>query len=358
MISIATVVGARPQFVKASAVSKAIAARSADIEIVEHMIHTGQHYDFELSAVFFEELNLPRPTHELEVGSGSHGVQTGQMMIGLEPLISSGFDVVLVYGDTNSTLAGGLTAAKLRVPLAHVEAGLRSFDRSMPEELNRIVVDHVSDHLFCPSATAVRNLESEGITTGASMVGDVMRDVIDGRDPSRDRAVLERMNLDPGGFILATVHRAGTTDDPVLLGGVIQGLQRVARSGSEVVLPLHPRTRAALLRAQIDTGVIRVIDPLPYRDLISLEATAARVFTDSGGMQKEAMWLGVPCSTLRESTEWVETVDLGWNVLVGADPDRIEDSLNHAAPSEVPPDVYGDGHASVRIIDELVDALS
>jgi len=339
-VHVLTVVGARPQFVKAWPVSRALRRRHR-----ETLLHTGQHYDDRMSRVFFDELGLPEPDVNLEVGSGTHGAQTGAMLIGIEREIESRKpDWVLVYGDTNSTLAGALAAAKLHVPIAHVEAGLRSFNRRMPEELNRVMVDHISDLAFCPTAAAVANLEREGIARGVHLVGDVMQDAT--------AAALDRLNghapplgLAPGSYYLVTVHRAENTDDPARLSSILSAFERMDRP---VVWPVHPRTRAALGDGQAP-GNVRMVEPFGYLDMLAAERSAAAILTDSGGVQKEAFILGVPCVTLRDETEWVETVEAGWNRLAGADTDKIVQMATEAPPRERP-SLYGDGRAAERIV--------
>ncbi len=355
---IVTVVGARPQFVKAAAVSRAFRTHNATgrgPRIDEVLVHTGQHYDANMSQVFFDELDIPRPDHNLGVGSLPHGAQTGRMLEGIEQLLrSEPPDWVLVYGDTNSTLAGALAAAKLHIRVAHVEAGLRSFNRSMPEEINRVVADHVSDLLLAPTQTAAANLEREGLPAErVRIVGDVMYDAAlyySALAEARS-SVLQRLSLTPGGYTLATVHRAENTDDTDRLKSLFSALCAAA-SDYPVVIPLHPRTRAALERAGLlamVAGRCCVLEPLGYLDMIVLERNARAIATDSGGIQKEAYFFGVPCVTLREETEWVETVETGWNVLAGADADYITDSVRDPRrPTERPP-LYGDGDAAERV---------
>ncbi len=347
-MNVLSVVGARPQFVKAAAVSRQLRPRHD-----ETLVHTGQHYDPELSRVFFEELDLDEPDHNLEVGSGPHARQTAAMMARLERIVTDERpDVVLVYGDTNSTLAGALVAAKTSPSLAHVEAGLRSGDVAMPEEVNRILTDHCSDHLFAPSRDAARNLEREGITDGVSVPGDVMYDTL---LEVRDR--LDAVDSDgvdvPDEYVLATVHRAGNTDDPDRLSEIVDGLCRIPQP---VVFPAHPRTVDALhehgLWARATEG-IDVVDPVGYLTFVRLVSGADCVATDSGGVQKEAFYLDTPCVTLRETTEWRETVEAGWNVLVGADAGRIVDAVYTAADPPSKPDLYGNGNAAARIVADL-----
>ena len=341
-----SVVGARPQFIKAAPVSRAIRRRHDEV-----LVHTGQHYDENMSQVFFRELDIPEPDINLGVGSGPHGAQTGAMMSGLEKVaLEVRPDWVLVYGDTNSTLAAALVAAKLHQHLAHVEAGLRSYDRRMPEEVNRVVADHLSDLLLCPTDTAVRNLAREGINRGVHVIGDVMYDAfLHSADGAKKRSeIIGRLGLTPGRFALATVHRAENTDDLERLASIMRGMDL---SGLDVVLPLHPRTRA---RLREDIGPrIKLIDPVGYLDMIAIEGAAEIIVTDSGGVQKEAYFLAKPCITLRESTEWTETVAAGWNVLVGSDADRIADSMRNFRPAGKRTDLFGDGHASEKIAELL-----
>jgi UDP-N-acetylglucosamine 2-epimerase len=344
-----SVVGNRPQFVKSGPVSLALREHG----IREVVIHTGQHYDDELSQVFFDELGLDPPAYRLDAGSGTHAEQTARMLPGIErAVLAERPDAVLVYGDTNSTLAGALAAAKAGAPVAHVEAGLRSFDRSMPEELNRMLVDRLSSLLFCPSETAVRNLEAEGIRDGVHVVGDVMLDANRRFAPialERSRA-LESADVEPGAYVLVTVHREANVRMPAL--------KRIATAlnelGEPVVFPAHPRTAAALEQEAIELAPhIRMLPPVGYLDFAALAARARVILTDSGGVQKEAYWYGVPCVTVRSSTEWVETVALGWNRLVGTDPAAIVAAVREAAPGAERPALYGDGEAAVRIAQAL-----
>lgn len=349
-MKIVTVLGARPQFIKAWAVGAAL--RRAGFKQV--VVHTGQHYDQNLSGQFFAELDLPLPEHHLGVGSGSHGEQTGRMLQGIEAVLTSERpDWVMVYGDTNSTLAGALAAAKLHVPIAHIEAGLRSFNRRMPEEVNRVLTDHVSDLLFCPSTSAQQNLAQEGITHGVHVTGDVMHDALL-HFAARARAtsnILARLQLAPREYYAATIHRAELTGDPDRLRALLAALGRLDRP---VILPLHPRTRGQLEASgpHPSLGTLRLIEPLGYLDMLRLTADSRRLLTDSGGLQKEAYWLGVPCLTLRAETEWTETVAAGWNQLVDDDPSRIENALNTEPPARRP-SLYGDGHAAEHMVDVL-----
>ena len=325
---ILSVVGARPQFIKAAPVQRAL---SAHYEVVQ--VHTGQHYDDNMSGVFFRELGLPEPDVHLGVGSASHAQQTAAMIERLEPVIRDARPAcVVIYGDTNTTLAAAVVAAKLLVPIAHVEAGLRSFNRAMPEEQNRVVADHLSSILFCPTATAVRNLAREGIQSGVHLIGDVMAEVlVDAVARARQEStVMERFGLATGGYVLATVHRAENTDDPVRLAAILGALNDLAEP---VVFPMHPRTRQAIGRVKwAPAPHVRIVEPQPYLDMVRLEASARVVLTDSGGVQKEAYWLGVPCVTLRDETEWVETLVDGRNALAGSDRTRIVELTRAAKP--------------------------
>jgi UDP-N-acetylglucosamine 2-epimerase len=321
-MKVVSVVGARPQFIKCAPVSCEL-RQVAD----EVLVHTGQHYDDCMSGIFFRELGLPEPQYHLAVGSGSHGNQTAEMLKKLEEvLLKETPDVVLVYGDTNSTLAGALAAAKLHIPVAHVEAGLRSYNRKMPEEVNRVLTDHLSALLLCPTETAVENLRREALVSGVHLIGDVMYDaLLDSVEiAKRTSMILKRLGLKPQQFILATVHRAENTDEPQRLKGIVKAFDGLARAGHKIVFPVHPRTQKLLKSYSFELceGVVR-IDPVSYLDMVLLESTARVILTDSGGIQKEAYWLKVPCVTLRDETEWKETVKSGWNRLVGTDPRGI-----------------------------------
>lgn len=341
---IVTITGARPQFVKAAVVSRAL--KEADVD--EVMVHTGQHYDDEMSAVFFEELGIPEPSVNLDVGSGSHAVQTGEIMVRLEEFLMAGPapDYVLTYGDTNSTIAGALVASKLQMPLAHVEAGLRSFNRSMPEEINRIVTDRLSSLLFCPTQTAIDHLRDEGITEGVYLSGDVMLDATQlfAQVAERRRPLADVTDLAEGSYYVATVHRAENTDDAARLKGIFEGLGRI---DAPVTLPLHPRTRNRLDGIDIPRNV-HITAPVGYLSMLSLVSHSRGVLTDSGGLQKEAIWLGIPCVTLRNETEWVETTERGWNTIAGADPDRIQAAV--ATPPTPPPPEFSQPGAAKRIV--------
>lgn len=346
-IKILTVVGARPQFIKAAAVSRAI--RETD-GLAEVMIHTGQHFDANMSDLFFEELAIPKPKYHLGINGGGHGDMTGRMLMAIEPiLLAEKPEWVVVYGDTNSTLAGSLAAAKLHIPVAHVEAGLRSFNRRMPEELNRIVTDHLSTLHLCPTATAIANLAAEGVAKGVHHVGDVMYDatVFALEKAEIGSTILTELQLQPKQYALATVHRAENTDDPKRLREVVQFLLEQSR-GRTVVLPLHPRTRGAAARLGVSLEGLRVIDPVGYLDMAKLLHHATEVYTDSGGLQKEAYFHRVPCVTLRDETEWTETVTNGWN--------RLWKGPAHVARNEITD--YGQGRAAFVIAELLNDQAS
>ena len=360
-----TVIGARPQFIKAAPVSRAVDhlnAASNGARLEETLVHTGQHYDREMSQVFFEELRLRPPHHHLEVGSGSHGEQTGRMLERLEAvLLADRPDLVLVYGDTNSTLAGALAAAKLGIPLAHVEAGARSYRRSMPEEVNRVLTDHVADWLFCATANGASALAREGITTGVHVVGDVMYDAaLQHVELARGRStILARLDLTRGPFALMTVHRAENTDDPARFQAILAAATALARD-MPVVWPVHPRARPLLAgTGAAHCAGLRLLPPVSYLDMLLLCAEARVVLTDSGGVQREAFFVGTPCVTLREETEWVETVETGWNQVVGTEPRAILDAARRAAPGgQGATGKFGDGRAAERIVGILTTATA
>ena len=391
-----TVVGARPQFIKAAAVSQAIQAFNRERcsfgrpnskkSIQEILIHTGQHYDYLMDRVFFEELRLPNPDYYLGIGSGSHARQTGMMLERIETVLQKEKPkVVIVYGDTNSTLAGALAAAKLNIPVAHVEAGLRSYNRTMPEELNRILTDHLSTFLFCPTIQAVKNLSKEGIkdrkTILVKKVGDVMYDSVlfYSKIAEKRSTILKDLNLfpynsslrhaprgvhgSPGphmvqgelptpNYYLATLHRAENTDNPKKLKSILSGLNEIGKN-VPVILPLHPRTKKMIETYHLHRAVIKIklIAPVPYLDMLKLEKNAKAILTDSGGVQKEAYWFGVPCFTLRDETEWVETAKSGWNRLVGSDFKRILEGVNITQRMRLPQEgIFGNGRASKKIV--------
>jgi UDP-GlcNAc3NAcA epimerase len=358
-MKIVTVIGARPQFIKAAAVSRALLETDGTEEI---LVHTGQHYDDNMSDVFFAELQIPRPRYHLDIGSGTHGAQTGRMLEAVERvLLEIRPDVVLVYGDTNSTLAGALAAAKLHVSVAHVEAGLRSCNRAMPEEVNRVLTDHLSTCLFAPTEAAVANLAREGIAAErVFQVGDVMFDAALYYGAQARPECLERLGVRPRQYILTTIHRAENTDAPGRLRSLFEGLSAVA-ADVPVVLPLHPRTRAVLQREHLLETYgrrLRLCEPVGYLDMVTLEKHARLIATDSGGVQKEAFFYRVPCVTLREETEWVELVELGWNRLVpprDAEAVRrgILASLAEKQRAAPPSELYGGGRAAGRIVSLL-----
>lgn len=347
MKKIVSVVGARPQFIKAAPLSAALRAAFDEI-----LVHTGQHYDEGMSDIFFEQLRIPAPDHHLGVGSATHGAQTATMLERIEHILLDERPVaVLVYGDTNSTLAGALAAAKLNIPVAHVEAGLRSFNRRMPEEVNRVVTDHVSRWLFCPSQASADQLRREGIETGVHVVGDIMLDAVLHHSHTLEEdqtAVLTAQSP----YALCTVHRAENTDDPSRLRGILAALDRLPLP---VVLPLHPRTRGRLAQAGAELPLnVTGIEPVGYLEMLNFVRGASVVLTDSGGLQKEAYYLGVPCVTMRDETEWTETVDAGWNVLAGADTGRIltaAEEMRTERPTRPP--LYGTGDTALQITEIL-----
>ena len=349
-MKIISIVGARPQFIKAAAISRKLRERHEEI-----LLHTGQHYDYEMSGIFFDGLELPQPKASLGVGSGSHGFQTGKMLEAIEHvLLAERPDCVLVYGDTNSTLSGALAASKLSVPIAHVEAGLRSFNRRMPEEINRVVADHLSNLLLCPSDTAIRNLAAEGITQNVHLVGDVMLDVLNWakqRSDGNEAVILERFGLKRRAYLVATVHRSENTDGVAKLSCILNALNSL---DEPVIFPVHPRARKIMTAMGFRPEAhVQLIDPLGYLEMVALLGSARLALTDSGGLQKEAYWLGVPCVTLRNETEWVETVEAGWNVLVGHDSGQIVDAVNSFFPPGARPPLYGDGAAAEKCVDLL-----
>ena len=359
-LKIITVVGARPQFIKAAAVSRAISSQFSN-QVEEKIIHTGQHFDENMSQVFFDELDIPKPHYNLSVSGGSHGSMTGKMLEGIEEvLIKEMPDWLLIYGDTNSTLAGALAASKLHIPIAHVEAGLRSFNMRMPEEINRIVSDRISTLLFCPTETAIQNLKTEGITRGVHNVGDVMYDVAlyykDKAAQSSD--ILERLNLQKQNFILATCHRAENTDDPLRLKEILTALAKIS-SLYKVIFPLHPRTKKMIENLGLGDYLhsLTLVDPLPFLDMVALEQSAKVILTDSGGVQKEAFFYRVPCITMRDETEWVETVLQGCNCLTGASQKNIVNAFEKMVNfsfDQIKSSPYGSGNASTEICKTII----
>ncbi len=350
-MKIFTIIGARPQFIKAAPVTRIL----RDAGVTEFLLHTGQHYDRMMSDVFFTELGIPKPDVNIDVGSGSHGFQTGHMLIRIEAaLIKEEPDLVLVYGDTNSTLAGALAARKLQIPLAHVEAGLRSFNQAMPEETNRIIADHCADHLFCPTQTAVDNLKTEGITQGVHLVGDTMVDALMYYSgiASKTSSILKTLDLAGGEYYLATVHRPYNTDNPENLHKIITAFQALDR---KVVFPVHPRTHQKLADIFGSSSMqsienLLLMGPIGYIDMLMLEKNARMILTDSGGIQKEAYILKVPCITLRPETEWVETVSSGWNTITDMDQKRIVTATQQEPPIHAPKELFGNGKTAMRIL--------
>jgi len=362
-MKIVTIIGARPQFVKAAMVSRAILKhnREGKNPIEELLLHTGQHYDPDMSDIFFKEMDIPRPTWQLECGSGSHGEMTGQMLIAIENiLMESHPDYVLVYGDTNSTLAGALAASKLLIPVVHVEAGLRSFNRRMPEEINRVLTDHISTLLCCPTISAVQHLKTEGIETGVHHVGDVMYDaaLLFGDLAESSSQIMNRLQLKRKAFYLCTIHRAENTDDAERLVSIINALKSIGTTDIPVVLPLHPRTKNRLeeynmLDSLTNRKGILLSPPLSFLDMVMLEKQASVILTDSGGMQKEAYFHRTPCITLRDETEWTETVDAGWNQIAGYKTENILFCINNLPEKRHEIQDYGSGDASGSIISLL-----
>jgi UDP-GlcNAc3NAcA epimerase len=355
-MNILTVIGARPQFVKAAVVSKALAQAGG---ITETIVHTGQHFDENMSAVFFDEMNIPRPAYNLNCSDNSHGAMIAHMIIEIEKIILARKpDFVLVYGDTNSTLAGAVTAAKLQIPIIHIEAGLRSFNLTMPEEINRILTDRVSEYLFCPTPQAVENLAREAITRNVFHVGDVMYDAVLAYSAIAEKktAILETVQLHAQNYYLATVHRAENTDAQKYLEQILSAFSRIATPNCPLILPLHPRTKKCIDQFKLHTHIsdcVKIIPPVGYFDMLVLEKNAKTILTDSGGMQKEAYFHRVPCITLRNETEWTETVTSGWNQLTGAHCERIVQAvLKHSLPTQEI-DCYGAGNAAQKIVEIL-----
>lgn len=348
---ILSVVGARPQFVKLAPIAQAMRGKA------DHLIaHTGQHYDHNMSDAFFADLGIPQPDFNLGVGSGKHGEQTGAMLGGLEKIIEDTTpDWVLVYGDTNSTLAAAIAAVKLHVPVAHLEAGLRSFNRRMPEEHNRVLTDHAADLLLAPTQVAMDHLATEGLAERSVLVGDVMTDVLYRvRDQVADAPLALDAAVEPGGYYVATLHRPDNTDDPERLRAIIDGISKV---GKPVVLLAHPRLRSLAQRhgIELNSGSVTASDPVGYPDLVNAVAHSAGVITDSGGLQKEAFLLRVPCTTIRPETEWVETVELGWNILLDKDFAGLPSAVERSRPAETDASPYGTGQAADATVQALLD---
>jgi UDP-GlcNAc3NAcA epimerase len=367
-IRVASIVGARPQFIKSAMISRAIQFHNkqrGSIKLEEILIHTGQHYDDNLSRVFFRQMKIPCPSYNLGVGSGSHARMTAAMLIEIEKtLMKEKPDWVLVYGDTNTTLAGAFAAAKIPLPIAHIEAGLRSFNRHMPEEINRVLTDHLSCLLLCPTKTAVDNLKKEGIIRGVFNVGDVMYDAFQFfRDTALQNSdIMSRLDLKPADFCLATVHRQENTKDSGRLKEIFQALNQLARRSCPIIIPIHPRTKEVLMKHKIKLNSnVRLISPVSYFDMIALECNARIILTDSGGVQKEAFFAGIPCVILRDGTEWVETVDSGQNCLGGAELETIIEAFRSAEAERskarsYPSKLFGHGRASHKIMQRMIES--
>ena len=363
-MKIITIVGARPQFIKAAMISRAVIRHNQQCkkaEIEEYILHTGQHYDTEMSDIFFSQMQIPQPAWQLQCGQGSHASMTARMLVEIEEiLLTNAPDYVLVYGDTNSTLAGALAAAKLHIPVAHVEAGLRSFNKQMPEEINRILTDHLSETLFCPTSAAIRNLRNEGISAGIHHVGDVMYDaaLVFATIAQQSSTILASLQLKPKQFYLCTIHRAENTDDGGRLLSIIRALTAIATADCPVVWPLHPRTQASIVKYNLAfhlsaNPAVQLIKPVHYVDMVQLEKQAFTILTDSGGIQKEAYFHRTPCVTLRDETEWVETVVSGWNQLAGHQTEQIIRCLRNPTPKS---DIqeYGSGDAADKAVTILL----
>ncbi|MCX6671993.1 MAG: UDP-N-acetylglucosamine 2-epimerase (non-hydrolyzing) [Euryarchaeota archaeon] len=346
-MKVVSIVGARPQFIKCVFISQMLKKNHQEV-----LVHTGQHYDYEMSKLFFDQLGIPKPNYNLGIGSGTHGQQTGNMLIAIEKvLLKEKPDCVLVYGDTNSTLAGALAAVKIHLPVGHVEAGLRNFDKSLPEEINRICADYSSDFLFVPTKTAVENLKREGITKGVYLTGDVMYDVLIHNLKFAEKSkILKTCNVKPKEYFLTTIHRPASTDDPKILSTILDTLSSVDET---VVFPVHPRTQKFITKYKLQKKIkdnVLLIKPVGYLDFLWLEKNAKKIMTDSGGIQKEAYILKVPCITLMETTSWVETTAAGWNILAGLDKKKIMEAARHFQPKGRQQNVFGDGHASDKIV--------
>lgn len=364
-MKILTIIGARPQFIKASMLSKEIViynkTANSNNKIIEEIIHTGQHYDKNMSDIFFTQLKIPLPVRVLNAGGLSHGEMTGLMLVEIEKeIIERKPNLVLVYGDTNSTLAGAIAAAKIHVPIVHVEAGLRSFNKKMPEEINRIVTDHLSELLFCPTITSLKNLRDENITAGVEMVGDIMYDaaLFFGKKTLSQNHILHNLQLISKQFILTTIHRAENTNDSKRFKSIISALSKIANNNQKVVLPLHPRTKQFIDKYNLNSIVennknLIITEPVSYLEMIFLERNAKLIVTDSGGIQKEAYFHSIPCVTLRDETEWLETVVNGWNQLVGADENKIVEAIKNAKCGKHIED-YGKGDTANLILKHIL----
>jgi len=353
MSKILSIVGARPQFIKLAPFSKAVRRKYQEI-----IVHTGQHYDRNMSGSFFDELEIPEPDYNLEIGSANHGAQTGQMLIALEMVaLDERPDAIVVFGDTNSTLAGALVGSKLHLPTVHVEAGLRSFNRTMPEEINRIVADHTADLLFAPTGAAVNHLNNEGLKDRTRWTGDIMLDTLEFSRKKADSnsKILELLDLTSEEYLLMTLHRPYTVDAAEVLGPI---LQAIGQTGKKVVFPVHPRTRKMIAAFKIKNDEnIMLIDPQGYLDFIMLQKHARMILTDSGGIQKEAYLLGIPCITLRPETEWVETVEAGWNLVTGHDPERLTEAIKTFNPTGTRPDIFGTFPVAEKMVAALADLM-
>lgn len=356
MIKIISVVGTRPQFIKAAVMTRAIAAYNKNSECREKffhiIVHTGQHYDDNMSKIFFHQLNIPQPAYNLGVGSGSHGTQTGKMLMNIEKvLLKEKADLVLTYGDTNSALAGALAAAKMSIPIAHIEAGLRSYNREMPEEINRILIDHISRFCFCPTHSAVENLKKEGILKGVYNTGDVMYEAVKSyiKIAENKSDILFKLNLKPKKYYLMTIHRQSNTDNRNNLKDIVRAIYEL---DLPVIFPIHPRTKKNLIETtpQIKKRNIVIINPVSYFDMLVLEKNSKVILTDSGGVQKEAYFFAVPCITLRDETEWVETVEEGWNIVVGTNKEKIIASTLNFNPPKKQKKIFGNAQAGNKIV--------
>jgi len=352
-VKLMIIVGARPNFVKVAPLFWEFGKNRKFDPI---LVHTGQHYDYGMSQIFFDDLDIPKPGYNLGIGSGNHGAQTGEMLAGLEKIIIQKHPAaVVVVGDVNSTLAGALAAAKLLIPVAHIEAGLRSYDKDMPEEVNRVLTDHISDLLFCPTAAAVKNLKKEGITKGVINTGDIMLDILKKKIGGRAPKIIGDLKIKPKEYLLLTVHRASNTDNVENFKKIIEALAEI---NEDVVFPMHPRTRKIIGQGQLLADInklshVHIVDPVSYLEMLLLEKNAKKIITDSGGVQKEAYWLGVPCVTLRDATEWTETLGGGWNIIVGTDRVKIVKAIRRPHPRAPRRDYYGNGTAAKKIIRSL-----